>query len=84
MNKTYKFLKTAGIIFKVLSWVSLAVGIISGIVIFIGGGTPETPRLTGLLGILLGIVYFFLALTASEVITLLLDIHGKLEKGSKG
>ena len=81
MDKTYKLLKVAAIIFKVLSWASLVIGFISGIVIFIGGGTPETPKVTGFLGILLGIVYFFISFTTSEVITLLLDIHGKLQKG---
>lgn len=81
MQKTYKFLETSSIIFKVLSWVSLVVGVIASIVIFIGGGTPEAPRSTGFIGLLLGIVYYFIFFTASEVITLLLEIRTKLEKG---
>jgi hypothetical protein len=82
MNKTYKFLETSCLIFKVLSWVSLAIGLIAGIVIFIGGGTPEAPRSTGFIGILLGIVYFFIFLVAAEVISLLLEVRNKLDKGS--
>lgn len=82
MNKTYKFLETSSTIFKVLAWVSLVLGIIAGIVIFIGGGTPEAPRTTGFIGILLGIVYLFIFLTASEVITLLLEIRNKVDKSS--
>ncbi len=77
MDKSYKFLGISATIFKVLAWVSLVVGIIAGIVIFIGGGTPEAPRTTGFIGILLGIVYFFIFFTASEVIKLLLDIRSK-------
>ena len=81
MEKTYKFLGIAATIFKVLAWISLALGIISSLVILIGGGTPEAPRTTGIIGLLLGLVYFFIAFTASEVITLLLDLKNKLEKG---
>lgn len=82
MDKTCKFLKISSIVFKVLAWVSIALGSISAIVIFIGGGTPDAPRSTGFVGILLGIVYFFISFTASQVIVLLLDIHSKLNKGS--
>ena len=82
MEKTYKFLKIGSIVFKVLAWVSLAVGVISAIVIFIGGGTPEAPRVTGFIGLLLGIVYFFISLIASEVIKLLLEIRCKLDKSA--
>ena len=81
MDKTCKFLGISAKIFKVLAWVSVAVGVISAIVIFIGGGTPEAPRSTGFIGLLLGVVYYFVFFTASGVITLLLDIHGKLDKG---
>jgi len=81
MNNGCKFLKTGAMIFKIMGWVSVVVGVISGLVIFIGGGTPEAPRSTGFIGLLLGLVYFFIFSMASEVITLLLDIRNKLEKG---
>ena len=82
MENDYKFLRISSIIFKVLSWVSVVIGIFSAFVIFIGGGTPEAPRITGFVGLLLGLVYFFIFFTASEVITLLLDVRNKLDKGS--
>ena len=82
MEKKYKILEVSSVIFKVLSWVSLAVGIVAAVVIFIGGGTPEAPRVTGFIGILLGIVYFFIFLVTAEVITLLLEIRSKVEKGA--
>ncbi len=82
MDKKYKLLEISSTIFKVLSWVSLAVGIIAAIVIFIGGGTPEAPRTTGFIGLLLGVVYFFIFLVTAEVIALLLEIRSKVEKGA--
>jgi len=82
MDKKYKILGISSVIFKVLSWASLAIGLIAAIVIFIGGGTPEAPRATGFIGILLGIVYFFIFLVTAEVVTLLLEIRSKVEKGA--
>ena len=82
MGKKYKLLEISSFVFIVLSWVSLAVGIVAAIVIFVGGGTPEAPRATGFIGLLLGIVYFFIFLVTAEVITLLLEIRSKVEKGA--
>lgn len=79
--ETYKFLKISALVFKVLAWVSLVLGIVASIVIFIGGGTAEAPRVTGFVGIALGIIYLFIFFTAAEVIKILLDIRGKFEKG---
>lgn len=80
MEKIRKFLQIGSIIFKVLAWASVAIGVISAIVIFIGGGTPEAPRVTGFIGLLLGVVYFFIAYIASCVISLLLEIDSKVNK----
>ena len=77
----YKFLRVGEKIFKVMAWISVAVGVISALVIFIGGGTPEAPRLTGFVGLLLGLVYFFIFSVASEVIALLLELKNKVGKG---
>ncbi len=43
MGKKYKVLEISSTVFKVLSWASLAIGIIAAVIIFIGGGTPEAP-----------------------------------------
>jgi len=82
MEKKYKVLEISSTVFKVLSWASLAIGIIAAVVIFIGGGTPEAPKATGFIGILLGVVYFFIFLVTAEIITLLLEIRSKVEKGA--
>jgi len=82
MEKKYKVLEISSTIFKVLSWASLAIGAIAAVVIFIGGGTPEAPRAAGFIGILLGVVYFFIFLVTAEIITLLLEIRSKVEKSA--
>jgi hypothetical protein len=82
MDKKYKLLEVSSIVFKALSWISLAVGVVAAIVIFIGGGTPEAPRATGFIGLLLGVVYCFIFLVAAEVIALLLEIRSKVEKSA--
>ena len=80
MGKDYKFLRIGATVFKVLAWVSGVIGIISAIVIFIGGGTPAAPRTTGFIGLLLGIVYFFIFFVTAEIITLLLELRRKVNK----
>ncbi|MFH1478551.1 MAG: hypothetical protein ABIG92_02095 [Candidatus Omnitrophota bacterium] len=79
---SYKFLGIAAIIFKVLAFVAVAFGVISSIVIFVGGGSPDAPRVTGFIGLLLGAIYFFICFTVSEVISLLLKMAKKLDKCS--
>jgi len=80
MDKNQKFLKIGSTIFKVLAWASVAIGVVSAVIIFIGGGTPQAPRTTGLIGLLLGVVYFFIFYTASCVISILLEIRTKIDK----
>jgi len=80
MSKNYKVLEISTTVFKVLAWASLAIGIVAGIVIFIGGGTPEAPKTTGFIGILLGVVYFYMFLVAAEIIKLLLEVRAKVDK----
>lgn len=82
MARSQKFLNISSIVFKVLAWVSVALGLISAIVIFVGGGTPEAPKITGFIGLLLGVVYFFICFTASELIRVILEIRSKLNKDS--
>jgi len=82
MSKNYKVLEVSIIVFKVLSWASLAIGTIAAIVIFIGGGTPDAPRSTGFVGLLLGIVYFFSFIIAAEIIKLLLEVRSKVDKNA--
>ena len=89
--KEYKFLKVARIIFKVLSWVVLGLGIVVGVIVLITGGgaatiTPDaqviesTPRAAGLVFMLMGGIYFLILYTVSEIISILLDLKGYCNK----
>ena len=81
-KKKYRVLKIGCLIFKILAWLALGLGVISSIVIFIGGGTPGAPRVTGLIGLLLGVIYFFFFYVASGVLDILLDISENTTKSS--
>lgn len=78
MDKNYGFLRLAVSIFKVLAWVGVALGIVSSITILVGAGTPETPRWMGAVALIVGAVYLFIFLVASEIIKLLLEIKEKI------
>ena len=80
MEKMHKFLQIGSVIFKVLAWASVVIGLISAIIIFIGGGTPDAPRITGFIGLLLGVVYFFMFYMASCIVSILLEIRDKVDK----
>ena len=83
--KEYKFLKVGSMIFKVLSWVVLAISIAVGITILIRGGgmpittpdgitVPPTPRAAGAIFVIMGAFYFLLLQTIGGIISILLDI----------
>jgi hypothetical protein len=85
--KEYKFLKAARVIFKVLSWLVLGLGIVVGAIVLITGGgapalTPDaeiveaTPRAAGFVFMLMGAIYFLILYTISEIINILLDLKG--------
>jgi hypothetical protein len=91
--KEYKFLKAARIIFKVLSWVVLGLGVVAGAAVLITGGgapvlTPDaevieaTPRAAGFVFMLMGALYFIILYTISEIICILLDLKGSCNKSS--
>ena len=78
-GNNYRFLRTSGRIFDILGWVSLVVGAVVTVVILIGGGGPDSPRAAGIIGILLGGIYFLIFKTISGVIRLLLDIESRMK-----
>jgi len=61
--------------FKILAFIAGGLGIIFFVIILIAGGTPETPRVTSLLALALGIIYFLLFYSFSEVLHLFLGIE---------
>jgi len=68
-------LRLLRITFKVLAFISGGAGFLFFLIILIGGGTPETPRATSILALILGFIYLILFYTVSEVLQLFSDIE---------
>ena len=96
--KTYGFLKAAKVIFMVLAWLALALGVIVGLIILITGGGPvlaptagtvpgaptaaPVTRAAGVVFLIIGGIYFLILFTVSEIIGLLLDIKADCKKSA--
>ena len=86
MDKEYGFLRAARVIFKVLAWVVLVMFVLVG---FVTVGVKETalapevpipPKITNVMYLVMGGLYWLVSYTISEIIGLLLDIKGSSEK----
>ena len=80
MVEKYKALGLLRKTFKILAFVVGGLGIVFFIIILIAGGTPETPRVTSLLALALGVIYFISFYTISEVLLLFSDIEENTRK----
>jgi hypothetical protein len=67
-------------VFKIFSWIAAALGVVFFFIILIGGGTPEAPRATSILALVLGFFYFIFFYTVAEVLRLLSDIETNTRK----
>ena len=75
MAEEYRAVELLRKAFKILAFVAGGLGVIFFVIILIAGGTPETPRATSLLALALGIIYFLLFYSFSEVLHLFLGIE---------
>ena len=85
MAQPYKFLRASVTVFKVLAWVTLAVQVVTGLILIVTGGDPvlisglEVPaRLVGVLNFVAAGVYFFSLWLMSALVRLLLDVRDRL------
>ena len=85
MAQPYKFLRVSTTVFKVLAWVTLAVQVVTGLILVVGGGEPvfiggiELPaRMVGVLNFVAAGMYFFSLWLMSAVIQLLLELRERL------
>ena len=84
MGNRFKLLRVFGLIFKVIAWVSLFLGIVGAVGIFVatapqGQGIP--PKAVGIAVVLVAWTLFFLIFyTVSELIKLLLTIEENSRK----
>jgi len=76
------FLSFAQKFFRILAWAAVVLLIITSIVIFVGAGSPQTPRPMGLVVLLMAGVYFIAFTTISEIIKVLLKIDKNTEKSA--
>jgi hypothetical protein len=80
MDDTNFIARKLSLIFKVFGWVAGALGVVFFFVILIGGGTPDAPRATSLLALVLGVFYLVFFYTVSEVVRLLANIEENTRK----
>jgi len=87
MEKEYRFLEAARVIFKVLAWAALAIFVLVG---FVTSGIKETalapevpvpPKITSVMYLVMGGLYWLVSYTISEIIGILLDIKGSSGEG---
>jgi len=83
LEERYKAVGLLRKTFKILAYVAGGLGVIFFLVILIAGGGPETPRVTSLLALALGIIYFLLFYTIAEVLHLILDIEENTRRTSE-
>lgn len=75
-----KPLKYIPIAFKGLALISALLGLTFFVIILIGGGTPDAPRATSVLALILGTFYLLFFWTIAEVIGLLIKIEANTRK----
>ncbi len=73
-------LNKINLVFKVFAWIAAALGVVFFFIILIGGGTPEAPRATSVLALVLGFFYYVFFYTIAEVIGLLMRIESNTRK----
>lgn len=74
MEKPYSALRVLTIVFRVVAWGALAVGI-AGAVGVLTGAVHDTPRSAGLVILAVGSLYFCLFSALSGILTLLLVLE---------
>ena len=78
MQSNYKLLPIATVVFKVLAWLGLGLGVLSCVLIFTGSDSNGTPRPMGVISLIAGVVYFFVFFVGAELITLVLAMEKKI------
>lgn len=79
MNSS-KSLKYITVAFKSLGLISLLLGLVFFVIILVGGGSPDAPRATSILALILGFFYLLFFWTIGEVISLLIKIEANTRK----
>lgn len=77
-EKGYRFLGISRRVFNILAWLSLGIGGVAAVIICVNRQGPWQSHAA--LALLLGVFYFFVFGTVSEVTRLLLNIASKINQ----
>jgi len=80
MNEKYGVLRKISMVLKAFAWIAAGLGVVFCVIILVGGGTPEAPRATSLLALLLGFFYLVFFYMISEVLNVVMDIEANTRK----
>ena len=80
MEKRHKGLHALSVVFTVVAWVAVVIGVIGAVGILVGGGAPDTPRAVSLAVLGIGALYFCLFNALSGILRLLLVIEEQTRK----
>ena len=80
MDDTNKIASKLKLVFQVFAFISAALGLVFFFIILIGGGTPEAPRATSVLALVLGFFYFVFFFLISEFLRLLMQIESNTRR----
>lgn len=67
-------------VFQIFAWIAAVLGLVFFLIILIGGGTPEAPRATSVLALVLGFFYFVFFYLIAEILRLLVQIEYNTRK----
>lgn len=80
MEDSNKIATKLRLVFQIFAWIAAALGVVFFFIILIAGGTPEAPRSTSVLALVLGFFYFVFFFLVAEVLRLLVQIEANTRK----
>ena len=82
MPDRFRILRVIAVLFKVIAWAALLVGIIGAVGLFLSKGNPATPKGVSFVILLVSSLYFMVFFALSEIIHLLFVIEQQTRKTS--
>ena len=80
MGHPDRFLRILSVIFAIVAWCALAIGLVGGVSVLVGMTPP--PRPVGLVIVVVGALYFCLFSALSGIIRLLLTLEERTRAGT--
>ena len=80
MENQFKMLRIFGVVFKLVAWGALLVGMIGMVSVIMGGGSPAQPKSVAIVVLLVSLLYFTIFYTVSEIIKVLFHLIENTKK----